>query len=101
MNLASQVEYITTDPQRKVIPWVRVTDADGRQTVFQTGDFTGRPEDHEIRRMDCNVCHLIPAQGGGEQLKSLNPDGHVFFHIDAEYEDFSCAECHTGGLMPE
>jgi hypothetical protein len=101
MNLANQIEYITTDPQRKVIPWVRLTDAEGRQTVFKTEEFTGAPEDYEIRRMDCIDCHLILAQGSGDELKHLSADGHAFFHVDSEYEDFSCAVCHNGAIMEE
>ncbi|MEW6303980.1 MAG: NapC/NirT family cytochrome c [Verrucomicrobiota bacterium] len=47
---------------------------------------------------DCNSCHLILAQGAGAQLEQLNPRGHPFIHIDAEYSDLSCAECHTGAF---
>lgn len=230
MNLANQIEYITTDPQRKVIPWVRLTDAAGKQTVFKTEEFTGSPEDYEIRRMDCldchnrpahqfntpndavevalargridrsvpwvksnlvaaltaeyrdkadaaegiatrlteayanqaalpelikeahaiysrnffpemkadwraypdhsghkdsdgcfrchsgrhftedkrllsasscNDCHLILAQGSGDELKNLSADGHAFFHVDSEYEDYACAVCHNGAIMEE
>ena len=50
-----------------------------------------------IAPSDCNSYYLILAQGSGEQLKKLNADGYTFFHIDAEYTDFSCATCHTGG----
>jgi hypothetical protein len=50
-----------------------------------------------IGASDCNSCHLILAQGSGEQLKQLNAGGHPFFHIDSEFSEFSCATCHTGG----
>jgi nitrate/TMAO reductase-like tetraheme cytochrome c subunit len=50
-----------------------------------------------ISASDCNSCHLILAQGSGEQLKKLNADGYTFFHIDSEFSDFSCSTCHTGG----
>jgi len=52
-----------------------------------------------IKASDCNSCHIILAQGSGPQLETLNPKGLPFFHIDAEYSDFACAECHTGGLV--
>ncbi len=63
MNLGHRVEYIATDSQRQVIPWVRVTDPDGRTTVYQsqasplTGKqvAAGRP-----RVMDCIDCHNRP-----------------------------------------
>lgn len=50
---------------------------------------------------DCNSCHTILAQGDPEQIKQLSAEGHAFLHVDAEYSDFSCHECHTGGIMKE
>lgn len=50
---------------------------------------------------NCNSCHTILAQGDPEQFKKLNPNGQPFLHIDSEYSDFSCTECHTGGIMKE
>ena len=50
-----------------------------------------------IAASDCNSCHLILAQGSGEQLKKLNADGYPFFHIDSEFSEYSCTTCHTGG----
>lgn len=61
MNLANKVEYIATDPQRQVIPWVRFTDASGKVTEYRTPDFTGDPTQHQIRTMDCMDCHNRPA----------------------------------------
>ncbi|HSV63963.1 MAG TPA: NapC/NirT family cytochrome c [Chthoniobacterales bacterium] len=52
-----------------------------------------------IKASDCRSCHLILAQGNGEQLQQVNFQGHNFFHIDSDYSDFSCAECHTGGVQ--
>lgn len=62
---------------------------DGKHT---TADSKG-----SIQASDCRSCHLILAQGNGEQMKQINAEGHNFFHIDSEYSDFSCADCHTGG----
>lgn len=50
-----------------------------------------------IKASDCKSCHLILAQGTGETLSQINPQGHDFIHIDSPYFDFSCTECHTGG----
>ena len=55
----------------------------------------------KIAASDCNSCHVILAQGSGEQLEKLNPKGHSFFHIDAINEDFSCNNCHTGAFPKE
>lgn len=49
-----------------------------------------------VKANDCKSCHLIIAQGSGADLEKVNPAGYTFMHIDAEYSDFSCAECHTG-----
>ena len=40
-----------------------------------------------IKGSDCNACHLIVAQGAGEELEKVNPKGFDFFHIDSEYSD--------------
>lgn len=61
MNLANKVEYIATDPQRQVIPWVRFTDSSGKITEYRTADFNDDPSKHVIRRMDCMDCHNRPA----------------------------------------
>ena len=50
-----------------------------------------------IKASDCKSCHLILAQGSGDALDQIDPKGHNFIHIDAEYSDFTCVECHTGG----
>jgi nitrate/TMAO reductase-like tetraheme cytochrome c subunit len=52
-----------------------------------------------VAASDCRSCHLILAQGNGEPLNQVNSKGHNFFHIDSEYSDLSCAECHTGGVQ--
>jgi len=49
-----------------------------------------------IKADDCKSCHLILAQGNDEEVLKLNAKGHDFVHIDAEYSDFSCSDCHTG-----
>ncbi|PYJ10692.1 MAG: cytochrome C [Verrucomicrobia bacterium] len=52
-----------------------------------------------IKASDCRSCHLILAQGNAEQIQQVNLQGHNFMHVDSEYSDFSCAECHTGGIQ--
>jgi hypothetical protein len=61
MNLASKVEYITTNEQRQVIPWVRFTDAKGQVTEYRSANFKDDPNKYPIRRMDCMDCHNRPA----------------------------------------
>lgn len=51
---------------------------------------------------ECNSCHMILAQGSTpEELSKLSAEGHTFFHIDAEYTDLSCNQCHTGAFVAE
>jgi len=52
-----------------------------------------------IQASDCNSCHLIVAQGGPDTINQVNPQGLTFFHVDSEYTDFACADCHTGGIQ--
>ena len=54
-----------------------------------------------IQGNDCNSCHLILAQGSDEDMNKLNAKGSPFIHVDSEYSDFSCAECHTGAAPKE
>ncbi len=55
-----------------------------------------------IKASDCTTCHTIIAQGSRpEELKKIEPDGLPFMHIDFEYEDFDCADCHTGANQEE
>ncbi|HVJ09421.1 MAG TPA: NapC/NirT family cytochrome c [Acidisarcina sp.] len=50
------IEYISTDPQRQVIPWVSRRNPDGSTTEFVSADATG-PVKGEKRVMDCIDCH--------------------------------------------
>jgi nitrate/TMAO reductase-like tetraheme cytochrome c subunit len=54
-----------------------------------------------IKGSDCNACHLIVAQGAGEELEKVNRKGFDFFHVDAEYLEPNCAECHNGEIQKE
>jgi nitrate/TMAO reductase-like tetraheme cytochrome c subunit len=61
MNIANTVEYITTNGNRQVIPWVRLTDANGKVTEFKTDSFKDDPAKYQIRKVDCMDCHNRPA----------------------------------------
>jgi len=61
MNLANKVEYYATDRQRQVMPWVRITSAQGVVTTYRTAGYKGEPRADQIRRMDCLDCHNRPA----------------------------------------
>ncbi len=60
MAIANRIEYIAGDTRREVLPWVRLTDAEGHVTVYQSGE--GRLTPAQIaaaqpRVMDCIDCH--------------------------------------------
>jgi nitrate/TMAO reductase-like tetraheme cytochrome c subunit len=61
MNVDNKVEYITTDEQRQVIPWVRTTSRDGKVTEYRDPKFKDDCAKHVIRTMDCMDCHNRPA----------------------------------------
>lgn len=48
---------------------------------------------------DCNVCHVVLAQGKGTDLTRLDIKGELQFkHPDDEIPDgYKCSDCHTGG----
>ncbi len=50
-----------------------------------------------IKANDCTACHTILAQGSGEELTHLSPQGAKFKHPGDEVEG-GCNDCHTGGL---
>ena len=64
MNIANTLEYISTDKQRQVIPWIKMKDRQGNVTEYYD---RSRPlsreqiETSEKRRMDCVDCHNRPA----------------------------------------
>jgi hypothetical protein len=64
MNIANKIDYISTDNQRQVIPWVRMRDRNGNVTEYY--DRSRRLSQQQIdaadkRVMDCVDCHNRPA----------------------------------------
>jgi hypothetical protein len=52
-----------------------------------------------IKASDCNTCHVILAQGTGNEIDELNPRGQKFAHPEEEYDPaYQCTDCHNGGL---
>jgi NapC/NirT cytochrome c family protein len=64
MNIENRVEYIATDAQRQVIPWVRITNTrTGKATTYQSAAdplTEQQVAQATIRRMDCMDCHNRP-----------------------------------------
>jgi hypothetical protein len=56
------VTYITTDPKRQVIPYVKVEDGSGRSIEYRAPGVTQEQLDKgERRTMDCMDCHNRPS----------------------------------------
>ena len=68
----NKVEYVATDNARQKIPWVRVTDASGKVTVFKTKNFTNDIAKLEMRTMDCMDCHNRPSHRYLSPEKAVN-----------------------------
>lgn len=71
---------------------------------FRCHDGSHVAEDGEttIKASDCTTCHTIISQGSTpEELAKMDSNGAAFLHIDFEYEDFDCADCHTGANQEE
>ena len=62
MNVDNQIEFIATDDDRQIIPWVKFTDRNGKVKEYAVDGVT--PEQlakGERRSMDCMDCHNRPA----------------------------------------
>jgi hypothetical protein len=62
MNLDNEIEYVTTDPKREVMAYVRLRRRDGTvREYFAPGVTPEQVAAGERRRMDCMDCHNRPA----------------------------------------
>jgi nitrate/TMAO reductase-like tetraheme cytochrome c subunit len=71
MNISNKIEFVATDETRHSIPWVRVTDTNGKVTEYRSEDFKDDISKHPIRTMDCMDCHNRPSH------KYLTPNAAV------------------------
>lgn len=75
MNLANKVEYVHTDEERQIIPWVRVTTADGKVTEYQSNENPLSAEQKSklaLRSMDCIDCHNRPSHNYNSPARAVN-----------------------------
>jgi hypothetical protein len=86
MSVANQIEFISTDDKRQAIPWIRMTDANGKVTEFMAKDAPLSPQqisESPKRKMDCIDCHNRPAH------IYLSPNQAVDRSLDAGRLDIS------------
>jgi len=75
MNQSSVVAYIARDDRRQDIPWVRVTAADGSETIYRDVDDPPDAELEqrgEVRSMQCLDCHNRPAHQFESPIRLVN-----------------------------
>ena len=87
-HIDNEVTFITTDPQRRTIPWVQVKAPDGTVTTYTDVTSGFLPDDakkHEVRRMECYDCH--------------NAVGHPFANPEDEV-DHAIAEGRIDRALP-
>jgi nitrate/TMAO reductase-like tetraheme cytochrome c subunit len=59
-HIENEVNFVTTDPQRRVIPWVQVKGADGKLVTYVDAESKltdAEMKKLEVRRMECYDCH--------------------------------------------
>ena len=62
MNIANEIDYIATDRERQVIPYVRMKDREGVVREYVAAGVTAEQlSKGERRRMDCMDCHNRPS----------------------------------------
>ncbi len=75
MNIANEIDYIATDPERQEIAWVRIKDHQGRVREYVNENNPLGPEElgkFETRRMDCIDCHNRPTHVYRAPSKAVN-----------------------------
>ena len=49
-----------------------------------------------------NIIQVSVVSAPGKELQNIKPEGHdEFMHLDFEYSDPDCADCHTGQIQEE
>lgn len=70
----SEVSYISTDDSRTKIPWVKLTDADGKERIFTVEDVDpkGAPPPGQVRTMNCVDCHNQPSHRFQDRKQAMD-----------------------------
>jgi nitrate/TMAO reductase-like tetraheme cytochrome c subunit len=82
-HIEQNVEYVTDDPQKRTIPWVRITGKDGKTTTyFDAASKVARAEMDQApkRRMDCIDCHNAaghPFRNPADRVDTAIDEGRI------------------------
>ena len=82
--------------------WIAYPDNAGHKDL--TGCFRCHDGNHELigstekqlPAHECSACHTILAQGSGDELKMLAPEGVEFAHPGDDVTGWLCNDCHEG-----
>ena len=75
MNVANRIEYIHTDTIRNIIPWIKLTDMEGKEVIYRSTEIEFDENNYEpenYRLMDCIDCHNRPSHIFNPADKSVN-----------------------------
>ncbi|HSE43681.1 MAG TPA: cytochrome c3 family protein, partial [Acidobacteriota bacterium] len=75
MNVANKIEYVHTDFERQNIPWIRLTNPQGKVTTYQSTESPISEADlakAQKRTMDCLDCHNRPSHIFYPPARSVN-----------------------------
>lgn len=56
-HVENRIEFVESEDESSVIPWVRVTRVDGQVTEYREKGSDFSPEGHPLHQMDCIDCH--------------------------------------------
>ncbi|MEO8257298.1 MAG: hypothetical protein ABI868_08135 [Acidobacteriota bacterium] len=84
MNVANEIEYIATDVERQVIPYVRVKERGGTvREYFAAGVTPEQIATGERRHMDCTDCHNRPSHANAATAERAVNQAMALGHIPA------------------
>jgi hypothetical protein len=81
MNLANEIEYIASDVERQMIPYVRMKDGAGNVREYVAAGATPEQLKGERRRMDCTDCHNRPSHAIAATPERAVNDAMALGHI--------------------
>jgi len=106
-DLGATIREVQKVFQENVFPkmkvrWDSYPDHSGHKITpgcFRCHDGQHVSKSGKVISRDCNLCHVIVAQGPGTETDGFTADGLAFQHpedIEEEWQTERCDSCHTG-----